>query len=145
MAKARAKTIPAIEPNAGLKASLQKRLIALIQKQTREAAAELLRDLCASGDFVPTEESEPIAQDAAFTRREQNLVNKALSKYKALHPEAAIAQMDSKMAEKLARWMIHAGTNAKAVSKWFVRATAQTVTASQRRALLRAGISPQLL
>ena len=49
------------------------------------------------------------------------------------------------MAEKLARWMIHAGTNAKAVSKWFVRATAQNVTASQRRALLRAGISPQLL
>lgn len=145
MAKARAKTIPAIEPNAGLKASLQKRLIALIQKQTQEAAAELLRDLCASGDFVPTEESEPIAQDAAFTRREQNLVNKALNKYKALHPEAAIAQMDSKMAEKLARWMIHAGTNAKAVSKWFVRATAQNVTASQRRALLRAGISPQLL
>lgn len=41
MAK-RIKTIPAIEPNAGLKAALQKRLIALIEKQTREATAELL-------------------------------------------------------------------------------------------------------
>lgn len=146
MANARAKTIPAIEPNAGLRSALQKRLIELVQKQTREATIELLQELCDSGYLAPmAEEPEIIAQDAVFTRKERGYVNSALKAYKAINPTVAAQHMDSALAEKLARWMIKAGTNAKAVSKWFVRAAAQNVTASQRRALIRAGISPTLL
>lgn len=143
MAK-RIKTIPAIEPNAGLKAALQKRLIALIEKQTREATAELLRNLIDSGCF--TQPVETVAQDAAlWGRKEKKIIDEAIRAFKASNPADAARKLDLSLAEKMARWMIHAGENAKLVSGWFVRAMAQNVTASQRRALIRAGITPTLL
>ena len=82
MAK-RIKTIPAIEPNAGLKAALQKRLIALIEKQTREATAELLRNLIDSGCF--TQPVETVAQDAAlWGRKEKKIIDEAIRAFKAV-------------------------------------------------------------
>lgn len=143
MAK-RIKTIPAIEPNAGLKAALQKRLIALIEKQTREATAELLRNLIDSGCF--TQPVETVAQDAAlWGRKEKKIIDEAIRAFKASNPADAARKLDLSLTEKMARWMIHAGESAKLVSGWFVRAMAQNVTASQRRALIRAGITPTLL
>ena len=143
MAK-RIKTIPAIEPNAGLKAALQKRLIALIEKQTREATAELLRNLIDSGCF--TQPVETVAQDAAlWGRKEKKIIDEAIRAFKASNPADAARKLDLSLAEKMARWMIHTGESAKLVSGWFVRAMAQNVTASQRRALIRAGITPTLL
>lgn len=143
MAK-RIKTIPAIEPNAGLKAALQKRLIALIEKQTREATAELLRNLIDSGCF--TQPVETVAQDAAlWGRKEKKIIDEAIRAFKASNPADAARKLDMSLAEKMARWMIHTGESAKLVSGWFVRAMAQNVTASQRRALIRAGIAPTLL
>ena len=67
MAK-RIKTIPAIEPNAGLKAALQKRLIALIEKQTREATAELLRNRAASRSLSRRLHRTPHCGDAKRKR-----------------------------------------------------------------------------
>ena len=143
MAK-RIKTIPAIEPNAGLKAALQKRLIALIEKQTREATAELLRNLIDSGCF--TQPVETVTQDAAlWGRKEKKIIDEAIRAFKASNPADAARKLDLSLTEKMARWMIHAGESAKLVSGWFVRAMAQNVTASQRRALIRAGITPTLL
>lgn len=126
------KTIAAIEPNAGLRAALQKKIAKLVRARTRAAAAELFEDLIASG--LVGEESR-LAQDAKPTVKD----------FKAVDLEKAPKHADTAYAERLARWMIHTGEDAKAVSKWFVRTTAQRITASQRRALIRAGISPELI
>ena len=141
---AKPKTIPALEPNAGLNASLQKKLIALIRLQTRAAAAELLAGLVNSGEASGSAavEESGLAQDARLT---PGIVEQAHRAFVASRPESAVKRLDLDLAEKMARWMIDAGENAKAVSKWFVRAAAQNVTASQRRALIRAGISPRFL
>lgn len=129
---AKPKTIAAIEPNAGLRAALQKKIAKLVRARTRAAAAELFEDLIASG--LVGEESR-LAQDAKPTVKD----------FKAVDLEKASKHADTAYAERLARWMIHTGEDAKAVSKWFVRTTAQRITASQRRALIRAGITPTLL
>lgn len=142
---AKPKTIPALEPNAGLRASLQRKIDALIRAQTRAAASALLSDLVDSGEATepaPMTSADALAQDARLT---PGIIEKAKRAFVASRPESAVKRLDLELAEQMARWMIHAGENAKAVSKWFVRAAAQNVTASQRRALIRAGISPQLL
>lgn len=142
---AKPKTIPALEPNAGLRASLQRKIDALIRSQTRAAASALLSDLVDSGEATeqaPMTSADALAQDARLT---PGIIEKAKRAFVASRPESAVKRLDLELAEQMARWMIHAGENAKAVSKWFVRAAAQNVTASQRRALIRAGISPQLL
>ena len=46
---AKPKTIAAIEPNAGLRAALQKKIAKLVRARTRAAAAELFEDIIASG------------------------------------------------------------------------------------------------
>ena len=120
---AKPKTIAAIEPNAGLRAALQKKIAKLVRARTRAAAAELFEDLIASG--LVGEESR-LAQDAKPTVKD----------FKAVDLEKASKHADTAYAERLARWMIHTGEDAKAVSKWFVRTTAQRITASQRRALI---------
>lgn len=138
----RPKTIPAIEPNAGLKVQLQKRIVGLIRAQTALAAAEVLNALIDSGNLV---DGSNMAQDAGLSKKALERIDKEVRTYKAAHPDAAAGQVDAEVAKRLARWMISVGEKAKEVSKWFVRAAAQNVTASQRRALVRAGISPRLL
>lgn len=136
---AKPKTIPAIEPNAGLQATLQKKIVKLVRDRTRAAAAEIFDDLINSGLVG---DDSTLAQDADITIKGRTFIVKNL---KALNPEKALRRADSTLAERLARWMIHSGDDAKEVSNWFVRAAAQNVTASQRRALIRAGISPKLI
>lgn len=135
---AKPKTIPAIEPNAGLQATLQKKIVKLVRDRTRAAAAEIFEDLLDAGLLG----SVDIAQDADIKIKGRTFIVK---NYRALDPEKAMRRADSTLAERLARWMIHSGDDAKKVSQWFVRTAAQNVTASQRRALIRAGISPELI
>lgn len=139
---AKPKTLPAIEPNAGLKAKLQKRLTSLIQEQTLQAATEVLRELINAGVLV---NGENLAQDAGLSRAAKERIGIEVKQFKALHPDSAVRKLDEKIAERLARWMIDIGEKAKETSKWYVRAAAQNVSASQRRALVRAGISPKFL
>lgn len=138
----RPRTLPTIEANAGLRAELYKRIARLVRRQTAQAAAEVLQALIARGLLVP---GANLAQDSDLSATARARLKSEYASYRAQHPEAAAGQLDIEIAERLARWMIATGEKAKAVSKWFVRAAAQQVTASQRRALVRAGISPKFL
>lgn len=140
---ARPKTIPAIEPNAGLQADLGRRIDKLLRAQAEAVVAELFEDLADGGELM-TPEGAPgaLAQDAKLSLK---AVKKALRDFVAINPERAISKLDAKLAELQARAMIYMGQEAKTVSQWFVRAAAQNVTASQRRALIRAGVAPKLL
>lgn len=140
---ARPKTIPAIETNAGLQGDLGRRIDKLLRVQAEAALAELFEDLADGGELM-TPEGTPgaLAQDAKLSLK---AVKKALRDFVAINPERAISRLDAKLAELQARAMIYMGQEARTVSHWFVRAAAQNVTASQRRALVRAGVATKLL
>ncbi len=82
----RPKTIPAIEPNAGLKEQLQKRIVGLIRAQTALAAAEVLNALIDSGSLI---DGSNMAPDAGLSKKALERIDKEVRSYKAAHPDAA--------------------------------------------------------
>ena len=143
---AKPKTIAAIEPNVGLRNKLAKRITQICQALTKYAERQIVADLLDKG-LLQDAPAEPMGMDAApeLTPHERALLAQARRSVRVNDPAAAVQHIDAYVAERLARWMIAAGENARAVSYWFVRAVAQNVTASQRRALTAAGISPAQL
>ena len=140
------KTMRAIEPNAGTRAALEKKLAAFSQALMRTVARQILAELVESGDLTPT--APDMAQDAMpkLTDKENEaLKNAQMALHKGLTPQAARARIDKAAASKIARVLTSAGENARKVSQWFVRTAARDVTSSQRRALADAGVSPNFL
>ena len=103
---AKPKTIAAIEPNAGLRAALQKKIAKLVRARTRPRRRRSSRTSSPPAWWA---KKAALAQDAKPTVKD----------FKAVDLEKAPKRADTAYAERLARWMIHTGEDAKAVSKWF--------------------------
>lgn len=135
--KRKPRTIPAIEPNAGTRKALEKRLKSLSRRLINEAALEILGELFDRG---------VLANDAALSKAE---IAKTLREQRKLLPSALAAlsaqHMSVDMAERIARLLVKAGVEAKKISEWFVRTCALEVSARQQSALHDAGISTEFL
>lgn len=143
MPRARVKTVRAIEPNAGLRAGLQKRLAREGLQVVRSIAESVLRDLAASGFLTE------LAEDASLrplSREEWKILGKARWVIaQGLNPEVVKQKVDALVGEQIARHLIYLGEKAKRVSTWYTRAAAQNITAAQKRALSAAGVAPSVI
>lgn len=142
MARVRTKTIRAVEPNAGLRAALQKRVARASLDAVKEIARELIADLADAGYVTQlTNDALPF-----LNKEERQVLGKARWVIaQGLHPEDVRQKVDAVLGEKISRWLVHLGEQAKQVSSWYVRAAAQNITTAQRRALTDAGISPSVI
>lgn len=143
----RTKTIRAIEPNAGTKAKLEKKLASYFEAVTKEASRAVFEALINEGVLV--EAPQEVAQDAdafALTLNAYDLyMGRPFKLIKGIAP-ARVEQIVSDVFRKIyAHFLINRGDDAKEVSSWFVRSAARSVTSSQRKALTDAGISPQAI
>ena len=139
----KAKTIRAIEPNAGSKAKFEKKLAAFFEASEKEAMKAIVEGLINEGILVET--SDDMAQDASFFGFELDagkLLGRTLKLRPGVSPDVVDKNVSTTIRSFLSRTLIKQGENAKAVSRWFVRSAARSVTSSQRKALTDAGISP---
>ena len=139
----KAKTIRAIEPNAGSKAKFEKKLAAFFEASETEAIKAIVEGLINEGILVET--SEDMAQDASFFGFELDmgkLLGRTMKLRPGVSPEVVDKNVSTTIRSFLSRILIKQGENAKEVSRWFVRSAARSVTSSQRKALTDAGISP---
>lgn len=139
----KAKTIRAIEPNAGSKAKFEKKLAAFFEASETEATKAIVEGLINEGILVET--SEDMAQDASFFGFELDmgkLLGRTMKLRPGVSPEVVDKNVSTTIRSFLSRILIKQGENAKEVSRWFVRSAARSVTSSQRKALTDAGISP---
>ena len=122
----RTKTIRAIEPNAGTKAKLEKKLASYFEAVTKEASRAVFEALINEGVLV--EAPQEVAQDAdafALTLNAHDLyMGRPFKLIKGIAP-ARVEQIVSDVFRKIyAHFLINRGDDAKEVSSWFVRSAA---------------------
>lgn len=143
MARAKYRTVRAVEPNAGTRNAFQKKLLTVSRAFSRYVAQEIFLHLIDSG---------VMAQDASLSNPKTKFERDKLKRFKfrilefyKTNPVLTQSRIDDYVQQNLPRWTQELTEANGKVANWFVRNLTRDVTASQRSALRSAGFSDDFM
>ena len=130
----------AVEPNAGTRAKLKKRLITLTRKFRRYLLQELAEGL-----------EMPLAMDASLinpqTPQEREKVREIYRRIDQAikrDPQAFRANLEGFINKNLVKWLTYITKEGESIARWYATNCAYEISNAQRRAFIAAGINPQI-
>lgn len=136
----RPKTARAQEANVGIRNKFQKRLIKFSSEFSKQVFDQIILHV-ANENLLAEDESLSNPKTPENKRFLKDLASKVLAAWRR-DPVRFRRDIEGFVDAHLPEWTVEANTAARKLAIWIARAIAADVTASQRRAYIAAGISP---